>query len=155
MRWQRLLLTLYFFRLCRKRPARARQLLLGGVRHWMGNDRRSIRTSRRATTRGGSASAWCRTATCFRAVTSGRAAIVTGEIERFTPTGVRLAGGEEIAADLIVTATGLTLQAFGGASISVDGRPVDWPAASPTRARCSATCPTWSRCSATPTRPGR
>ena len=63
----------------------------------------------------------------FRALRSGRAAIATGEIERFTPTGVRLVGGEELAADLIVTATGLTLQAFGGAAISVDGQPVDWP----------------------------
>ena len=127
MRWQRLLLTLYFFRVCRKRPARARQLLLGGVRHWMGKDhpldpdftpRYDPWRQRLCLVPDGD---------LFRAVKSGRAAIVTSEIERFTATGVLLAGGQEIAADLIVTATGLTLQAFGGASISVDGRLVNWP----------------------------
>jgi cation diffusion facilitator CzcD-associated flavoprotein CzcO len=46
----------------------------------------------------------------FRALRSGRAAIATGEIESFTPNGVRLVGGEELPADLVVTATGLTLK---------------------------------------------
>jgi monooxygenase len=60
----------------------------------------------------------------FRALRSGRASIVTGQVESFTPTGLRLASGEALGADIVVTATGLKLQLFGGARITVDGRPV-------------------------------
>ncbi len=60
----------------------------------------------------------------FRVLREGKAAVATDRIDRFTATGVRLASGEEIAADIIVTATGLELQMFGGMSLSVDGKPV-------------------------------
>ena len=61
----------------------------------------------------------------FRAIRSGRADVVTGQIETFTPTGVRLTSGEELEADVVVTATGLQLQALGGVRLVVDGREVD------------------------------
>ncbi len=61
----------------------------------------------------------------FRALSSGKASVVTGRIERFTEDGIRLDDGQELAADIVVTATGLTLQALGGMSLTVDGRPVD------------------------------
>ncbi len=61
----------------------------------------------------------------FKALGNGSASIVTGAIERFTGTGVRMASGEEIAADAIVTATGLDLRLFGGARVSVDGAPLE------------------------------
>jgi monooxygenase len=61
----------------------------------------------------------------FQAINCGRASVVTGHIERFTETGIRLQTGEELQADIIVTATGLVLQAFGGADLEVDGRRVD------------------------------
>lgn len=57
----------------------------------------------------------------FAAIRSGAASVVTDHIERFTPTGVLLRSGSEVPADIIVTATGLKLQAFGGISLSVDG----------------------------------
>ncbi len=60
----------------------------------------------------------------FKAIRAGRAAMVTGTIDRFTETGVRMASGEEIAADVIVTATGLRLKLFGGIALAVDGVPV-------------------------------
>ncbi|HTQ56839.1 MAG TPA: NAD(P)/FAD-dependent oxidoreductase [Bryobacteraceae bacterium] len=61
----------------------------------------------------------------FRAIRAGRASVVTGQIDRFTGKGIRLTSGEELEADIVVTATGLVLQAFGGAGLSVDGRPVE------------------------------
>lgn len=61
----------------------------------------------------------------FRALGSGRASIVTGPIERFTAGGIRLATGQEIAADVIVTATGLNLRMFGGVAMRVDGKSVE------------------------------
>jgi monooxygenase len=61
----------------------------------------------------------------FHAIKSGRASMVTGQIETFTEKGIRLKSGQEVEADIVVTATGLVLQAFGGAELSVDGRSVD------------------------------
>jgi monooxygenase len=61
----------------------------------------------------------------FAAIRSGRASVVTGHIETFTETGIRLQSGAELEADIVITATGLVMQAFGGAQISVDGRMVD------------------------------
>ncbi|HEY0952575.1 NAD(P)/FAD-dependent oxidoreductase [Nocardioides sp.] len=60
----------------------------------------------------------------FKAMRAGRASVVTGHIERFTETGIRLTSGEELEADVIVTATGLTLKAMGGVELVVDGAPV-------------------------------
>lgn len=54
----------------------------------------------------------------------GNARMVTDTIDRFTTDGVRVSSGEEIPTDIIVTATGLDLQAFGGGTLSIDGRPL-------------------------------
>lgn len=51
--------------------------------------------------------------------------VVTDTIERFTADGIRLASGKELDADIIVTATGLEIEVFGGGSLSIDGRPLD------------------------------
>ncbi|ULP46655.1 flavin-containing monooxygenase [Mycolicibacter virginiensis] len=61
----------------------------------------------------------------FKAISSGQASVVTDVIEKFTPTGIRLASGRELAADLVVTATGLTMSAFGKIALRIDGAPVN------------------------------
>ncbi|WP_322099341.1 NAD(P)/FAD-dependent oxidoreductase [Goekera deserti] len=61
----------------------------------------------------------------FRALRSGRASIATGQIETFTEHGIRLRSGEELPADVVVTATGLNLLTMGGMTVEVDGRPVE------------------------------
>ncbi len=61
----------------------------------------------------------------FRALSDGRVSIVTDEIETFTPDGLRMRSGEEIAADIVVTATGLVVKLFGGIALSVDGAAAD------------------------------
>lgn len=61
----------------------------------------------------------------FKAIRAGRASMVTDRIEAFVEDGIRLHSGKMLPADVIVTATGLKLQAFGGARISVDGRPLE------------------------------
>jgi monooxygenase len=63
----------------------------------------------------------------FDAIRGGRASVVTDTIETFTEKGLRLASGAELEADLIVTATGLSLVPLGGMDLSVDGRAVDLP----------------------------
>jgi cation diffusion facilitator CzcD-associated flavoprotein CzcO len=63
----------------------------------------------------------------FRAIRHGRASVATGAIETFTGHGLRLESGPEIAADIVVTATGLRLLALGGVQLTVDGRDVKLP----------------------------
>jgi monooxygenase len=60
----------------------------------------------------------------FAALSAGQASIVTGTIDRFTSRGLRMTTGEELAADIVVTATGLNLLALGGTALTVDGEPV-------------------------------
>ncbi|MFN0109730.1 MAG: flavin-containing monooxygenase [Blastocatellia bacterium] len=60
----------------------------------------------------------------FIALREKRASIVTDLIDSFTPTGLKMKSGEHLDADIIVTATGLDLVAMGGASLTVDGQPV-------------------------------
>ncbi len=61
----------------------------------------------------------------FQAIKTGRASVVTDHIEGFSEKGIRLKSGAELEADIIVTATGLVMEAFGGIDLSVDGRRVD------------------------------
>jgi cation diffusion facilitator CzcD-associated flavoprotein CzcO len=63
----------------------------------------------------------------FRAIRDGRATVVTDRIDTFTATGLRLASGRELDADVVVTATGLRLLALGGIRLAVDGHEVALP----------------------------
>ena len=62
----------------------------------------------------------------FAAISRGDASVVTDHIDTFTPTGIRLRSGEELEADIVVTATGLNLVMLGEVHIVVDGEPVDF-----------------------------
>ncbi len=61
----------------------------------------------------------------FKALSAGRASIETGQIDHFTETGIRLASGQELEADIVITATGLNLLVLGGIELCVDGAAVD------------------------------
>lgn len=63
----------------------------------------------------------------FRAIRHGKASVVTDRIKEFTRTGIALESGAELDADIVVTATGLRLLAFGGIDLTVDGRAVELP----------------------------
>ncbi|WP_237065267.1 flavin-containing monooxygenase [Microbulbifer guangxiensis] len=60
----------------------------------------------------------------FQAINAGKASVVTDEIETFTEHGVRLKGGRELEADIIITATGLKVQVLGGMALKVDNQDV-------------------------------
>ncbi len=62
----------------------------------------------------------------FAAIRSGRANVVTDQIEPFTETGIRFKSGKELVADIIVTATGLKVLFLAGMAVTVDGRKVDF-----------------------------
>jgi monooxygenase len=63
----------------------------------------------------------------FAAVRAGRASILTDRISTFTETGLELESGQRLEAEVVVTATGLRLLAFGGIDLAVDGEPVSLP----------------------------
>lgn len=62
----------------------------------------------------------------FQAIRSGKASVVTDEIERFTETGILLASGRELAADIIITATGFNLSVLGDIAFAIDGKPLNF-----------------------------
>ena len=126
-RWKQVVLGLFVYNLFRRRPALAKRILLGGARRGLGPDadlatdftpRYNPWEQRLCVVPDGD---------FFKAIRAGRADVVTDTIARFTETGIRLASGKSLDADLIVTATGLTLELAGGMQVSVDGVPVDWP----------------------------
>jgi len=61
----------------------------------------------------------------FKAISAGKASVVTDQIETFTERGIRVASGEELEADVIVTATGLSLLFLGGMEVRVDGEVIE------------------------------
>ena len=61
----------------------------------------------------------------FKSIRSGKASVVTDQIESFTETGLLLRSGERLDADVIVTATGLQLKVAGGMKLEVDGTPMN------------------------------
>lgn len=124
-RWKNVMLGMLFFRLSRRRPERAKRMILGGVRRALGPDydiathftpRYNPWDQRLCLVPDGD---------LFAALNAGRASMVTDHIDTFTPRGIRLKSGAELGADLIVTATGLDLQVLGGIELDVDGRRVD------------------------------
>jgi cation diffusion facilitator CzcD-associated flavoprotein CzcO len=124
-RWKRVLLGMYFFGLCQRKPEKVKSLLLGGVRAYLGPD---YDIDKHFTPR---YKPWDQRLCLvpdgdfFLAIRKNKASVVTDQIERFTETGLKLRSGEELAADLVVTATGLELKVLGGVQLSVDGQPVD------------------------------
>jgi cation diffusion facilitator CzcD-associated flavoprotein CzcO len=127
IRWKNVLLTMLSFQLSRKRPELMKRLLRKGLEHRLpaGYDIDTHFTPRY--------NPWDQRlclvpdGDLFAAIGEGRASIVTDRIESFTERGILLASGGELEADLVVTATGLKMLAFGGAQLSVDGRDVELP----------------------------
>ena len=61
----------------------------------------------------------------FESINSGKAEVVTNTIDTFTKKGIKLSSGEELEADIIVTATGLNMQLLNGIDISIDNQKLD------------------------------
>jgi monooxygenase len=125
VRWKNVLLTLLVFQLSRRRPELVKKLIRKGVSAQLGADydvethftpRYNPWDQRMCLVPDGD---------LFKAIREGRATVVTDTVETFTEKGLKLGSGTELEADLVVTATGLNLVAFGGMQIVVDGQRVD------------------------------
>ena len=62
----------------------------------------------------------------FHGIASGKASVVTDEIDRFTEHGILLESEEELKADIIVTATGFNMSVLGDIDFAIDGKPLDF-----------------------------
>jgi cation diffusion facilitator CzcD-associated flavoprotein CzcO len=124
IRWKNVLLTIYFYGRARRRPER--------VSRWIQEQIRKVLPAGYPVERDFTPTykPWDQRlclvpdGDLFAAMNSGKVRIATAVIEGFTRHGLRLAGGEEIEADVIVTATGLVMKVGGGIALSVDGEPV-------------------------------
>ncbi len=125
IRWKNVLLGMYFYNLSRRKPDRVKQEILRLVREQLGPD---YDVEKHFTPR---YNPWDQRlcvvpdADLFVAIRSGKASVVTDEIETFTETGIRLKSGDLLQADIIVTATGLKLKCLGGMQVSIDGTPIN------------------------------
>jgi monooxygenase len=126
IRWRNVFWGMFFFQLSRRKPAKVKRLILRGVKAALGPDydvdthftpRYNPWDQRLCLVPDGD---------LFNAIREQRAAVVTNEIDTFTKNGIRLKDGSELAADIIVTATGLVLQVLGGMEVAVDGRMIDF-----------------------------
>ena len=124
-RWKNVLFGMYFFNMCRTKPAQAKKLILDGVQEQLGPDYDI------ATHFTPSYNPWDQrlclvpNGDLFGALKAGTATVVTDHIETFTTRGIKLRSGRELPADVVVSATGLNLVVLGGLKISIDGQPVD------------------------------
>jgi len=124
-RWKNVLLGMYFYSLARRKPDETKKRILRLAQKELGPgyDARKHFSPRY--------NPWDQRlclvpdADLFLAIRSGKVSIVTDEIETFTEKGIRLKSGDELEADLVVTATGLKLRLLGGMQVIVDGIPIN------------------------------
>ncbi len=122
-RWKNILRQAFFYQLSRKRPAFMKRLIAKGIRAELGENYPHEHFAPKY-------DPWDQRlclvpdSDLFASIRDGKASVVTGEIAEFIPSGLRLTSGEEIAADIIVTATGLNLKIMSGLALTVDGEPV-------------------------------
>lgn len=122
-RTRNILLARGLYEFAKRRPAAMKRFLLGRVKKQIGehSDMRHFTPSynpwdeRLCVVPSGD---------LFKAIRAGKASVATDHIERFTKDGIRLKSGEELKADIIVTATGLTVQMMGGTQVVIDGAPM-------------------------------
>jgi monooxygenase len=127
VRWKNVLRAMFFYWLARRHAGIMKGLVRAGLRKELGRDY-DIRTHFRPPYE-----PWDQRlclvpdADLFKALRAGRAEMVTDHIDTFTETGLRLKSGRELAADVVVSATGLNLLLLGGLQMTVDGQAVEAP----------------------------
>ncbi|MGH7288882.1 MAG: flavin-containing monooxygenase [Myxococcota bacterium] len=126
-RWKNVLFGTLLYQFCQRAPQRAKRMILRGVRRALGPDFDVERHFSPSYNPWDQRLCLVPNGDLFDAIRERRVSVVTDHIERFTEKGIRLVSGAELAADLIVTATGLQMKFLGGLEVTVDGARVDLP----------------------------
>ena len=124
-RWKNVALATLLYQLSRRRPEGMKRFLLGQVRRALGPDHPVDPDFTPRYEPWDQRLCLVPDNDLFKAIRSGKAEVVTDTVDSFTETGIRLGSGRELAADLVVTATGLELLFLGGSTLVVDGEPVE------------------------------
>jgi cation diffusion facilitator CzcD-associated flavoprotein CzcO len=124
VRWKNVLVAMYLFNQSRSKPEKIKAWLLGMAQKALGPNYDVAKHFTPRYNPWDQRLCFVPDSDLFRAIKSGKASVVTDEIESFTETGLRLRSGQELEADIIVTATGLKVQLMGGMEVWVDGAPV-------------------------------
>ena len=125
-RWKNVLMTTFFYNLARKRPELFKRMVARGVRRQLGKEYDSKHFTPPY-------NPWDQRlcfapdSDFFLAMREGRVSVVTDYIETFNEDGILLKSGQQLDADIIVTATGLVLKLISGMTLEVDGAPVHLP----------------------------
>jgi len=125
VRWRNVLGGMWFFNMARKKPAAVKAQILKMVREELGPDYDVDRHFTPTYNPWDQRLCLVPDADMFKQIKAGRASVVTDQIETFTETGIQLKSGETLAADVVVSATGLTLEVWNGIEVVVDRRRVD------------------------------
>lgn len=125
-RWKNTTLGNFFYRRTRAKPEKTKAMILKGVRDALGPDYDVDKHFTPTYNPWDQRLCLVPDADLFQAINSGKAEVVTDHIDRFSKTGLKLKSGQELPADIIVTATGLNMLALGGMTYSVDGQPVQF-----------------------------
>jgi len=129
VRWKNVLLQMYFYSLARRKPGKTKKGILRLAKKALGPEYDAEKHFSPRYNPWDQRLCLIPDADLFLAIRSGKASVVTDEIASFTEKGLRLQSGDEVEADIIVTATGLKLKLLGGVELLVDG-----VAATPSRA---------------------
>jgi cation diffusion facilitator CzcD-associated flavoprotein CzcO len=121
-RWKNVAAGMYFYRLCKRHPERARGMIFKGVENALGSDRDVATHFTPRYNPWQQRLCLAPNGDFFQSIKDGRTTIVTDEIETFVEDGLNLRSGRRLAADLVITATGLDLEVFGGVELVIDGR---------------------------------
>jgi monooxygenase len=124
IRWKNVLLTIFMYWRARKRPERATKWIKDMIRKELPDGYPVDRDFTPPYKPWDQRLCLVPDGDLFAGMRSGKVSVATGAIERFTPDGLRLVTSEEIAADVVVTATGLVVKLFGGIELVVDDRKV-------------------------------
>ena len=114
-----------FYQFCRKRPQTAAKMLKGLATKALGDEQMVVDHFTPTYNPWDQRLCAIPNADLFVAIKRGDASVVTDHIDTFVPEGIRLRSGQVLEADIVVTATGLQLLAFGGIKPKVDGEVVD------------------------------
>ncbi len=125
-RWKNINFQQWMYGQTRKRPATVKRFLLRQVRKELGKDYDVEKHFSPAYNPWDQRLCLVPNSDLFAAIRSGKASVVTDQIDRFTESGISLTSGNEIEADIIVTATGLDLLVLGGVEFVVDSDVVDF-----------------------------
>ena len=127
VRWKNVAMATLVYRASRRWPRRVAKLIRAGVRRQLPEGYDVDRHFRPRYDPWDQRMCMVPNGDLFQAIRDGTASVSTGHIETFTERGVRLTSGEELEADIVVTATGLNLLPLGGVEFVVDGAPVRLP----------------------------